>query len=590
MEGIIKEKDKLSSGYINLKNPKYLEKDGKFFSGLFVVNYSRNMSKLIFSNLLKYNNDLRISLFFEKQDFYNTIKNLTYYIGNIGVELKDGKENREDIDLISFSYNDAKYIRREMQINNEELYYIYLYIEISGESINEIENNIKQIEEILIAEGLDVKRGYFRQEECFKSTTPFMWQDNKLKNVVKRNILTEGIKVTYPFLTTRMIDDNGIFIGTSIEDESILILDRFCKEKYKNSNIAIFGTSGAGKSYFTKLMIIRSFIFDTEQLIIDPEREYKYLCENLNGEYIKLGPKSCNYINIFDIRKEDLEEDVFFDNIIEKVKCFLILILGKKYEDEMSLIEELIVKTYELKGINENKESMYKIFDNKRVLKIENDMPILNDLYKIVKTQAKFKVFEKDLYPFVNGSMKFFNNYTNVNLENKLIVADIFDLGEENLIYGMFLCMEIFWNKIKKDRKQKKSIYIDEIWRLIGFNSNKYVASFIYKIFKTIRKYSGSAVAITQDISDLFSLEDGKYGKCIINNTSFKFIFSLEEENINVLEKNFNLTEKEKIQIKSLKKGEILSCIEKNHILTKVSSSDYEKEMIESEKSNNSYR
>ena len=278
------------------------------------------------------------------------------------------------------------------------------------------------------------------------------------------------------------------------------------------------------------------------------------------------------------------------DNVIEKVKCFLILILGKKYEDEISLIEELIVKTYELKGINENKESMYKILDNKRVLKSEKDMPILSDLYKIVKTQEKFKIFEKDLYPFINGSMKFFNNYTNVSLENKLIVADIFDLGEENLIYGMFLCMEIFWNKIKKDRKQKKSIYIDEIWRLIGFNSNKYVASFIYKIFKTIRKYSGSAVAITQDISDLFSLEDGKYGKCIINNTSFKFIFSLEEENINVLEKNFDLTEKEKIQIKSLKKGEILSCIEKNHILTKVSFSDYEKEMIESEKSNNSYR
>ena len=145
----------------------------------------------------------------------------------------------------------------------------------------------------------------------------------------------------------------------------------------------------------------------------------------------------------------------------------------------------------------------------------------------------------------------------------------------------MFLCTNIFWNKIKKDRIKKKVVYIDEIWRLIGVGSNKFVASFIYKIFKTIRKYSGSAVAITQDISDLFLLEDGKYGKCIINNTSFKHIFSLEEENVSILEKNMNLNEKDKFKIKNLKKGENLSFIENNHICLKIVSSDFEREIIE---------
>ena len=327
-------------------------------------------------------------------------------------------------------------------------------------------------------------------------------------------------------------------------------------------------------------MIIRSFIFDIEQLIIDPEREYEHICKNLNGEYIKLGPKSTNYINIFDIREEDLEEEVFFENIIEKVKSFLLLILGKEFEKDIYLIEELIIKTYKKKGINENKESMYK--NNNSKIKSEKDMPILDDLYEIVKTEEKYSKFEKYLFPYVKGSMKFFNNYTNIDLDNKLIVADIYDLGEDNLIYGMYLCAQIFWTKIQKNRKQKKCIYIDEIWRLIGMNSNKYVASFVYKIFKTIRKYSGSAVAITQDISDLFLLEDGKYGKCIINNTSFKFIFSLEEENIKILEKNMDLKESEKIKIKSLRKGENLAIIEKDHLLLNVISSEFEKEMIES--------
>ena len=584
MEGVLEEREKFYPGYINLKNPKYLEKDGKFYCGLFVIDYPHEIKGLILNNLIKYNKDIRISMFLEKQDFYNTIKSLTYFIGNTSVELDDGNKNREDIDLIAFSNNDAKYIRKEMQINNEDMYYLYLFILVSGKTINELEKNIKEIEEINVSLGLDSKRAYFRQEEIFKMTFPYNYQNEIIKKQVRRNILTEGIKSTYPFVTTRIFDDGGILIGKSVEDNSLIVVDKFKKEKYKNSNIAIFGTSGAGKSFFTKLMLIRSFIFEIEQLIIDPEREYEEICKNLNGEYIKLGPKSVNYINIFDIREEDLEEELFFENIIEKVKSFLLLILGKEFENDSYLIEELIIKTYEKKGINSNKDSMYKQSNNNfnmRIIKDEKDMPILEDLYNIVKTEEKYKKFEKYLFQYIKGSMKFFNNYTNINLDNKLIVADIYDLGEDNLIYGMYLCIQIFWSKIQKNRKQKKVIYIDEIWRLIGMNSNKYVASFVYKIFKTIRKYNGSAVAITQDISDLFLLEDGKYGKCIINNTSFKFIFSLEEENIKILSESMDLNESEKIKIKSLRKGENLAFIEQDHLLVNVISSEFEKEMIE---------
>ena len=141
----------------------------------------------------------------------------------------------------------------------------------------------------------------------------------------------------------------------------------------------------------------------------------------------------------------------------------------------------------------------------------------------------------------------------------------------------------MFWDKIKKDRKKKKSIYLDEIWKLIGVTSNEYVANFIYKIFKTIRKYGGSAVAITQDVSDLFGLEDGIYGKSIINNSSIKILFSLEEENIRTLSKYTNLTEYEKIEIKTLKKGECLMLANENHILAKIEAAEFEKQLIENE-------
>ena len=243
-----------------------------------------------------------------------------------------------------------------------------------------------------------------------------------------------------------------------------------------------------------------------------------------------------------------------------------------------------MIETYNLKGINFDDSSLYKNNNNKlsnnKEFKCTRDMPILEDLYNILQKDLTANKFRIKLIPFVKGSLSFFNNHTNIELDNKLIIADIYELGEENLKYGMYLFTELFWDKIKKDRNVKKSIYLDEIWRLIGITSNKDVASFIYKIFKTIRKYGGSAVAITQDVSDLFSLDEGIYGRSILNNSSVKNFFSLEEENLNILQKYENISDREKIEIKSLKRGEALMIVGDDHIITKIESAEYENDII----------
>ena len=277
-------------------------------------------------------------------------------------------------------------------------------------------------------------------------------------------------------------------------------------------------------------------------------------------------------------------ENGYLSTKITKLIGFFNLIFGELNEEEKAILEEKIIEVYKLKNINFNDESLFKD-DNKKInvkpiFKSTNDMPILEDFYNLLN-EENTKKFKIKLLPFVKGSLKFFNNYTNIELNNNLILADVYELGEENLKYGLFLFTELFWDKIKKDRKIKKAIYLDEIWRLIGVTSNKEVASFIYKIFKTIRKYGGSAVAITQDISDLFSLENGVYGKSILNNSSIKNYFSMEEENINILEKYSNITEKEKIEIKSLKRGECLMFAGDEHLLAKIEVSDFEKEIID---------
>lgn len=332
-------------------------------------------------------------------------------------------------------------------------------------------------------------------------------------------------------------------------------------------------------------MILRYRFFGIEQYVIDPEREYEKLAKNLNGTILKIGPTSNTYVNILDIRKESIEDEKgYLATKISRLIGFFNLIFGELNEEEKAILEEKLIKCYENKNITFDDKSLYKEEKNKvsiePIFKESKDMPILEDLYNILGEDKNTKKMQIKLIPFVKGSLNFFNKYTNVELNNKLIIADVYDLGEENLKYGMYLFIDLFWDKIKNNREIKKAIYLDEVWRLIGVTSNKDVASFIYKIFKTIRKYGGSSIAITQDISDLFSLEEGIYGKSILNNSSNKIFFSLEEENILILSKYTNLSEKEKIEIKSLKRGECLMFVGEEHILTKIDVDNFEKEII----------
>lgn len=589
MEGAISDKDEIAPTYINLENPKYIEIDNLYYGGLIVVNYYREQSDILLKTLIETNINMNLSIFYEKQDSYKTIKDLTYHIGNVGVELKETNQNRQDIDIVAFAYNDAKYIRKEIQVNNEDIYFLYIYINVYAESIKELEYYLNKLEGITQSKGMQTRRANFRQEELFMGCLPLAENLEMIKGVAKRNMLTTGLIATYPFISSTIFDDDGIFIGTNIYNNSLVFIDRYNTSKYKNANICIFGTSGAGKSFYTKLLIVRYKLLGIRQYIIDPEREYENLCKRLKGTHIKIGPNSNTFINILDIRKESIEEGEsgYLATKIGKLIGFFNLVFGELNEEEKALIEEKLIETYETKEITFSDDSLYKSNDEKilgKEFKTSKDMPLLEDLYNILGKDKRTKRFQTKLIPFVKGSMKFFNYYTSIELNNDLIIADVYDLGEENLKYGMYLFTDIFWDKIKENREEKKAIYLDEIWRLIGVTSNKEVASFIYKIFKTIRKYGGSSVAITQDISDIFSLEDGIYGKSILNNSSIKTFFALEEENIKILSEFANLSEKEKVEIKSLKRGECLMFVGENHILTKIECSEAERKILEGDK------
>ena len=519
-------------------------------------------------------------MFYSQQDTYKAIKDLTYFIGNSAVDLKDYSENREDIEIAAFTYNDAKYIRRQMQIQNEKLYNLTMYIMVLANTEKELETLLNRVEGILQVNGIASKRANFRQEDVFKACLPVCMQSDGIQKASRRNVLTNGLTATYPFISNSIFDETGIFFGINRFNQSAVMIDRFNKEKYKNANMCILGTSGAGKSFFTKLMILRHRLCGMEQYVIDPEREYNVVCQNLGGLLIKIGPQSDTYINVLEIRSNGIEEDGhgFLQTKISKLRGFFKLVFGAINEEEWSDFEEKLICAYQKKQITFDDNSLYDEHGN---FKQSIEMPILEDVYNELIKDEKTKSLGVKLRPFINGSLNYLNHYTNIVLDNALIVADIYDLGEDNIQYGIYIFTEFFWDQIKKNRNQRKAIYLDEIWRLIGITSNRDVAGFIYKIFKTIRKYGGSGVAITQDISDLFSLDNGNFGRSILNNSSIKCFFALEEECILTLSEYINISDKEKLEIRSLKRGENLMFVGDNHILTKVEASKNEAEIIE---------
>lgn len=252
-KGVFNTKDYIAPSYINNMNPKYLEIDNIYYSTLLIINYSREQIDLILKDIIDTNLNINISIFYEKLNTYKVIKDLTYHIGNVGVDLQNYSESRQDVDIAAFTYNDAKYIRKEIQLNNEDLYYMYIYVNLFSQDKKDLEYILNKVEGILQSRGMQTRRAYFRQEQAFKSCLPFMSNDKDVKTVTRRNILTSGLLATYPFISSSIYDENGIFIGSNMNNNSLVFIDKYNNNKYKNANMCIFGTSRSWKIVLYKI-------------------------------------------------------------------------------------------------------------------------------------------------------------------------------------------------------------------------------------------------------------------------------------------------------------------------------------------------
>lgn len=578
---------------IDFSNPGYMVMDEMYFSGIIVTNYATKQNIGWLLPLFNLDFNVNISMFYERLNSQKVIRELTYHIGDIGSAIKSVNSNQQDIDVIKKSYEDAKYIRHQMQVEKECLYNLCIYISVFSEKLEELKFNVAKLEGLCASMGLQTRKALFRQEQIFNTMLPINENSDDLKKSAVRNVLTSSIISTYPFVSSELYDKGGVLIGENVQNNSLVIIDRFDSKKYKNPNMCVLGTSGAGKSFFVKLMILRNRYVGISQFIIDPDGEYFKVCKKLGGTYMKIGSGNKTYINIMDIRESmfpyDEENSGYLLSKISRLKSFFSLILkNMSYRDNVNL-ENKLIECYSRKGITFDDASLYKEADNKirlkKVFKTSEDMPILEDLYNCLKEDEEDADIALQLEPYIRGSLSFFNHHTNIEIENNLIVADISKVEENILPVAMYLVIDMLWDKIKQDKVKKKILYIDEIWRLIGSTGNIQTAEFIYKIFKTIRKYGGAATAITQDVSDFFSIEDGKYGKAVINNSALKFILQLEEDDIKILKGVVKLSDEEIFRIKNFDRGYGLLFSNKNRVVAKVESNKCEYNLITTDRS-----
>ena len=539
------------------------------------------------SLLVNAGDGIDVDLFLTKQPKDRMVQKLGQQLRINHSKIKDASDTNTNFDSLDDAIKSGYFLKRGIA-ENEDFYYMNTLITITANSPAELDYREKEMRKLLLSHDIGCVTCTFREEQAFLSALPLVSLEKHLFERSKRNVLTRGAASCYPFVSFEMCDDNGILLGVNRYNNSLTIVDIFNSQVYKNANISILGTSGAGKTFLMQLMALRMRRKGIQVFIVAPLKGHEFYraCKNIGGEFIQISPASQNCINIMEIRKADKSADELIDGAmteksalsskIQRLHIFFSLLIPDMTHEERQLLDEALIKTYEEKGITHDNDSLNDPDNPDRY----RPMPVLGDLHAILKQDTQTKRMANILNRLVNGSASTFSQQTNVNLDNKYTVLDISELSGDLLPLGMFVALDYVWDKAKENRTVEKTIFVDECWQLIGGTGNRLAAEFVLEIFKIIRGYGGSAVCATQDLNDFFALDDGKYGKGIINNCKTKIILNLEDEEAQRVQGILRLSEVEVMEITHFERGNGLISTNNNNISVEFKCSSLEKTLI----------
>ncbi|MDD4509468.1 MAG: PrgI family protein [Oscillospiraceae bacterium] len=573
--------------------------DGLYYSYLLVPSsgYKAQVPAGWLSLLVNAGDGIDLDMFLSRQPKDRMVQKLGQQLRINRSKIKETSDTNTDFDDLDGAIRSGYFLKEGLG-NSEDFYYMNLLVTITAPSAEELEWRENEMKKLLLSQDMDVCTCSFCEEQAFLSSLPLVSLEKHLYQKSRRNVLTTGAASCYPFTSFELSDDNGILFGINKFNNSPVIIDIFNSKAYKNANLCVCGTSGAGKTFLILLMALRMRRKGIQVFMVAPLKghEFHRACVNTGGAFISISPASKNCINVLEIRRVDKSVDELLDGPsierselaakIQRLHIFFSLLIPDMTYEEKQLLDDALIKTYALKGITHDNASLEDP-DNYENPGSYKEMPALGDLYGVLKKESETKRLANIINRLVHGSASTFNQQTNVDLENKFTVLDISELSGDLLTVGMFVALDYVWDKAKADRTEEKAIFIDECWQLIGGNTsgvsgggNRLAAEFVLEIAKIIRGYGGSAVFATQDINDFFALDDGKYGKGIINNCKTKVILNLEDEEAQRVQQILHLSEAEVMEITHFERGNGLISANNNNITVEFKASQLEKDLI----------
>lgn len=583
---------------IDFSHSGYVVMDGMYYCFLFIRRngYPGVVRAGWMTALINAGEGVDVDIHLKRENRSKTIDKVAQRIRLNWTKIKNLQDTSTDYEELSNSIQAGYYIKEGIA-NNEDLFYMSTFITISAKGYEELMWRKQQVTDMLKSMDIAVSDCRFQQEAAFRSVMPFLYIESSLEKRAQRNVLTGGAASTYMFTSYEISDDNGVLLGINRYNNSFCIVDFFNTQKHKNGNLNMVGTSGSGKTFALQLLAGRMRMRGIQCFILAPIKGHEFYraCNKIGGTYVKIAPGSRHCINVMEIRhtispvKELIDEADFveLDSMlalkIQQLMIFFSLLIPDMSNEEEQLLDEALVKTYGAFGITHDNDSLYEDKNaNPPKMKV---MPVLGDLHRNLLGNPMTERIAVILSRFVTGSAQSFNQQTNVNLDNDYVVLDLSDLKGKLLPVGMMIALDYVWDKIKSDIIKKKAIMIDEIWQLVGATSNRLAAEFCLTIFKTIRGFGGIAVSATQDLSDFFGLDDGKYGRAIINSSQNKIVLNLEPDEAKYVQDVLKLTKTEIDSITRFERGEALICSGANKVPVSIKASPAERELITTDRS-----
>ena len=579
---------------IDLTHRNYIIMDGLYYSFLYIKGngYPNKVRAGWMSSLINAGEGIDVDVFLRRENRSKTIDKVAQRIRLNRTKLKSMQDTSTDYEELAGSIQAGYFIKQGIANYNEDLFYMSVFVTVSARTYEELMWRKQQMTDMLKSMDMYVSDCSFQQEDALRTVMPFLQMSPKLEKKSKRNVLTSGAASTYMFTSFEMSDDTGVLLGINRHNNSLCIVDLFDTKKNKNANLNLLGTSGAGKTFTMQLLALRMRMRGIQCYIIAPIKghEFRRACNHIGGQFIKIAPGSPHCINIMEIRHTISPEMELIDELdysemdsllaqkIQQLMIFFSLLIPDMTNEEEQMLDEALIRTYGKFGITHDNDSVYA--DRNAVPPKMKTMPILGDLHEELQKNEMTKRIAVIVSRFVTGSAQSFNQQTNVDLSNKYIVLDLSELKGKLLPVGMMIALDYVWDKIKSDRTKKKAIMIDEIWQLIGAGSNRMAAEFCLEIFKVIRGFGGAAISATQDLSDFFGLEDGRYGRAIINNSKNKIILNLEPDEAEFVRDTLKLTKTEIRSITRFERGEALICSNNSKVPVIIKASKEEQEMI----------